>query len=400
MWAYGTSKALSETIARQNRQGADLSPSEGVERLEVPIPSLRAGEVLVKPVASALNYNSIWSSRGYPVTPFQLVHGHVSRNKRDDDHLADYCIFGSDAAGVICEVGPGVEGWQVGDEVILHCNVVDDNDPIAKIDSLKSETQSIWGYETNFGAFAEYCKVKSNQLIRRPASLSWEEAASFSLTLSTAFRMLISSNGAQLHAGETVLVWGGAGGLGVFAIQLAKAAGCKVVAIVSSESKRALCEQLGADFVVNRTTDGFNRLVDEQGKPNYIAWKKAKTFLARNGFATVDVVFEHVGRSTLGFSIYVCKRGGRIVTCAASSGFMCDIDLRYLWMQVKSLIGSHFASYEEAKEAAEWIGSGKVRPVVHSVNDFSQLGARMDEMSRNETFGKIVFRHAPAMSEE
>ena len=215
MWAYGLD---TETLSILSKKPLDeRKPSMGIKKLSVPIPDLMPGEVLVEVYASALNYNSIWSSLAHPVSPFQLINSHVKRNPCDKDHIQPFAIFGSDASGVIKKVGSSVTLWKEGDEVLIHCNVVDMNDPISHQDSMLSSTQSIWGYETNYGAFAEYTKVRSDQLIKKPDHVSWETAASFSLTLSTAYRMLISDNGANIKTGQTCLIWGGSGGLGSFA---------------------------------------------------------------------------------------------------------------------------------------------------------------------------------------
>lgn len=391
MWAYGINKesaVLAMKVPIQERV-----PSDHVIKLDVPIPEISEEEVLVKVKCSALNYNSIWSSLCHPISPFQLISGHVARNKHENSHLQDYAIFGSDAAGTIEKVGANVKNWKAGDDVIIHCNVVDTGDPIIQSDGMLSESQSIWGYETNFGSFAEFTKVKSSQLIKKPADISWQDAASFCLTLSTAYRMLISKNGAMIRPGETCLIWGAAGGLGLFAIQLAKLAGAKVIAVVSSDEKISLCESYGSDFVINRKEGFPSAFIDEDGNPDYLAWRKVSLKLKSIGAPAIDVVFEHIGKETLGLSTYLLKRGGRVVTCAATSGFLATIDLRFLWMQLKSIIGSHFANYDEANAAAKLIFERKVIPTLHSQNKISLLPKMMDQMYKGQTFGKIVFNH-------
>lgn len=391
MWAYGIYK---ETVKKavavplQNR-----NPSDSLVKLDVPVPEISSNEVLIKVNCSALNYNSIWSSLCHPISPFQLINQYVARNKYESSHLQDFAIFGSDASGTIEKVGNNVKNWKVGDNVIVHCNIVNSEDPIVQRDGMLSESQSIWGYETNYGAFAEYTKVKSTQLIKKPDHLEWEEAASFGLTLSTAYRMLISENGAKIRPGETCLIWGAAGGLGLFAIQLAKLAGAKVVAIVSSDEKIKICKNLGADFVINRKKDFPARFTDNNGAPDYLAWRKVGLKLKSIKCPEIDLVFEHVGRETLGLSTYLLKRGGRIVTCAATSGFQATIDLRFLWMQLKSIIGSHFANYDEANEAANLVFDKKIVPVVYSKTSIKELPKMMDKMYSGKTHGKIVFKH-------
>ena len=133
--------------------------------------------------------------------------------------------------------------------------------------------------------------------------------------------------------------------------------------------------------------------VNPDGSPNYLQWNKAKRLLQGSGIAAIDVVFEHVGRETLGLSIYLTRKGGKIVTCAASSGFLCTIDLRYLWMELKTLIGSHFANYAEASEALALVASGQIVPVIDFVNPIALLPEKLDDMFQGRVTGKIVFDH-------
>ncbi|MBL6679144.1 MAG: crotonyl-CoA carboxylase/reductase [Flavobacteriaceae bacterium] len=391
MWAYGIDK---ETVKKATSiPVSKRKPSDYLIKLDVPKPQISSNEVLVKVNSSALNYNSIWSTLCHPISPFQLINQYVARNKDESSHLQDFAIFGSDASGTIEEIGDNVKNWKVGDNVIIHCNIVNSEDPIIQRDGMLSESQSIWGYETNYGAFAEYTKVKSSQLIKKPEHLGWEESASFGLTLSTAYRMLISKNGAKIRSGETCLIWGAAGGLGLFAIQLAKLAGANVIAIVSSDEKVSICKKYGADFVINRKKDFPESFTDQDGNPDYLAWRKISLTLKKLNVPDIDVVFEHVGKETLGLSTYLLKRGGRVVICAATSGFLATIDLRFLWMQLKSIIGSHFANYDEANEAAKLVFENKITPVF-SKNHINSLPKMMDEMYNGKTHGKIVFNHS------
>ena len=391
MWAYGiTKKRIQEVIKIPFNQ---RMPSVGLEKLNVPKPKIKDDEVLVRVQASALNYNSIWSALCHPLTPNQLISSFIHKNPGQIDHLREHYIFGSDAAGEIVDIGRNVQNWKIGDEVIVHCNIVDEFDSAIQDDGMLSLSQSIWGYETNFGAFAEYTKVRRSQLIKKPKNLDWASAASFCLTLSTVYRMLISKNGARIKVGDTCMIWGGAGGLGSFAIQVAKLSGAKVVAIVSSDKKKKICYDLGADIVFNRKKEFPNKIINEKGEPNYIAWKKIRTLLSKNSIDSINVVFEHVGRETLGLSTYLADRGGKVIICAATTGYLCTLDLRFLWMQLKTIIGSHFANYNEASFASELIFSGKVNPLIHSINDIQKLPKMIDKMYLGKTYGKIVFNH-------
>ena len=363
-------------------------PSQCGRYIEVEIPEINEDEVLVKVVSSGLNYNSLWSVLCRPVDPFSLINGHVRRNPCAKDHLQDYAIIGSDAAGYIVQVGKNVKKWQEGDEVIIHCNVVDQQHKIYDGDDMTSISQSIWGYETNFGAFAEYTKVKASQLIARPESMSWDDAGAFCLTLSTAYRMLYSQFGADLKEGETCLIWGAAGGLGSYAIQLVRNKGGIPICVVSNKEKFDFCKTMGCEYVYDRSQldKGF---VDSQGFPDYLAWRYFKRKLKKLGCPDIDVVFEHVGRDTLALSIYLLRKGGRVVTCAATSGHQCVIDLRYLWMEVKKLIGSHFANYREAREATSLLELKSIQSSRFRQFAFSEIPEAMDCMFTGKIIGNI-----------
>jgi crotonyl-CoA reductase len=391
MWAYGINK---EKLLEINKIPLEQrKPSNGVMLLDIAIPKIKDDEVLIEVKSSALNYNSIWSSLAFPISPFQLINQHIARNKRDADHEQDYAIFGSDASGVIVEVGKNVSKWKEGDEVIVHCNVIDTEEEIAQSDGMLAKSQSIWGYETNFGAFAQYCKVKSSQLIMKPKNLDWHIAGSYCLTLSTAYRMLISPNGARLMTGQNCLIWGASGGLGNFAIQLTNLISANPIAVVSSVEKEEICKNLGASIVINRAKNDFGDFLMANGEPNYLAWRKFKQALEKQNVKELDVVFEHVGRETLGLSLFLLSRGGKVVTCGASSGYNATLDLRYLWMSLKRIIGSHFANYDEAKKASQLVFDGKINPLIHSVNPMNKLPEMMDAMHQGSSYGKIVFSH-------
>ncbi len=231
---------LPETMAawviRQEREGQPMDAFQ-LEQIEVPEPG--PFEVLVRVMAAGVNYNNVWAALGKPVSVF--------RSHPDEDHH----IGGSDGAGVVWKVGAGVTRWKPGDEVVLHCNQASYEDPeVHGLDPLAAPSQKIWGYETSWGSFAQFTKVQEQQLLHKPANLTWEEAASYGLTYFTAYRMLIDQ--CDLQAGHKVLIWGAAGGLGVFAIQLCKLAGAQCVGVVSSDEKGELCMQLGATGYINR----------------------------------------------------------------------------------------------------------------------------------------------------
>jgi len=374
---------------KKNHQIGSKTLGESGSWINFSLPRLQHDEAVIEIRAAAINSNSLWSLKRKPADPFSLVASMVKQNPGREEHLQDYQIIGSDASGVIVEVGSSVKDWKVGDEVVIHCNVVDGNDPVAQRDELLSKSQAIWGYETNFGAFATHSIVKAKQLHRRPTHLSWEDSSCYMLTLSTAYRMLLSPNGAQIQPGETCLIWGAAGGLGLFAIQLAKLAGAIPIAVVSSEERSEICREFGAEHFLFRN-ELKNSMLTDSGTPNPIAWREIRNLLTKQGLEAPDVVFEHVGKETLAASIYLAQRGGRIVTCAASSGYESVIDLRYLWMQVKRIIGSHISNSAEAADANELVLDRKIRTTVTATAPFSEISGVIDQLNEGHIMGKAV----------
>src|SRR4051794_3736005 len=222
-------------VIREDRFG---EPIDAIQLEEIEVPEPEAFEVVVRVMAAGVNFNNVWAALGQPVSVFRY-------------HPEDHHIGGSDASGVVWKVGPGVTRWQPGDEVVMHCNQASYEDPeVHGLDPLAAPSQRIWAYETTWGSFAQFCKVQAQQLLPKPKNLSWEEAASYGLTYFTAYRMLLDQ--AELQAGHKVLIWGAAGGLGVFAVQLCKAAGAECVGVVSSAEKGELVERLGATGYIDR----------------------------------------------------------------------------------------------------------------------------------------------------
>ena len=216
-------------VIREERFG---EPLDAFQLEEMPVPEPGAFEVIVRVMAAGVNFNNVWAALGKPVSVF--------RYRQEDHHIG-----GSDASGIVWKVGEGVTRWKPGDEVVVHCNQASYEDvEVHGLDPLAAPSQQIWGYETTWGSFAQFCKVQAQQLLPKPAHLSWEEAASYGLTFFTAYRMLIDQ--VELQSGHRVLVWGAAGGLGVFATQLCRLAGADCVGVVSSAAKGELCRPLGA----------------------------------------------------------------------------------------------------------------------------------------------------------
>ena len=248
--------------------------------------------------------------------------------------------------------------------------------------------QRIWGFETNFGGLAELAVVKANQLMPKPSHLTWEEAAVNALCNSTSYRMLVSAHGADMKQGDVVLVWGASGGIGGYAVQYVMNGGGIPVGVVSSPEKAALLHELGVEAVIDRKADGYRFWSDEHTQDEG-EWrrfgKRIRTFVGEDP----DIVFEHPGRQTMGASIFVCKRGGTVVTCAATSGYMVEFDNRHFWMKLKRLIASHFANYQEAWNANRLISMGRIQPLLSAVHPLDDVGEAARTIHRNEHEGKI-----------
>ena len=366
----------------------DKDPRRTIHVGEVPTPELAPDEALVAVMASSINFNTVWSSLFEPVSTF----GPMARLARESEwarrHDRDHQVIGSDAAGVVVRVGSAVRTWKPGDRVTVHCNHVDDQDPSAHDDSMRASNQRIWGYETNFGGLADLALVKANQLMPKPAHLTWEEAAVNALCNSTSYRMLVSRNGAQMKQGDVVLVWGATGGIGAYGIQYVLNGGGIPVGVVSSPDKARILRDMGCEAVIDRRAGGY-RFWTEDGRHDEKEWRRFGSDIRDLVGEDPDIVFEHPGRSTFGASMYVVKRGGTVVTCAATSGFMLEFDNRHFWMRLKRLVGSHFANYREAWEANRLIAKGMIHPVISRSYPLAETGTAALEVYRNQHEGKL-----------
>ncbi|HEX2235828.1 MAG TPA: crotonyl-CoA carboxylase/reductase [Actinomycetota bacterium] len=371
----------------EGMETADKDPRKALHVDEVPLPPLGPNECLVAVMASAINYNTLWSSIFEPVSTFAFL----ERLGRESDlgarHDLDVHILGSDAAGVVLRTGPGVTRWRPGDRVTVHCNYVDMEAPQGHDDSMLDPHQRIWGYESNFGGLAEIAMVKANQLMPKPAHLTWEEAACLGLVSSTAYRMLVSPNGACMRQGDVVLIWGATGGLGGFACQYVLNGGGVPVGVVSSPEKADILRAVGVEHIVDRKAEGYTFWRNGEQDPR--EWKRFGARIRELAGSDPDIVFEHPGRETFGASVFVAKRGGKIVTCASTSGYMHTYDNRYLWMHLKTIIGSHFANYREAYEANRLACLGRIHPILSRTYPLAEVGAATYEVHRNLHRGKV-----------
>jgi crotonyl-CoA reductase len=370
-------------------------PRQSLHVGEVPTPELAPDEVYLAVMASSINFNTVWSSIFEPISTF----GPMARLARESSwakrHDQPFQVVGSDASGVVLKVGGAVRNWTPGDRVTVHCNHVDDQDPTAHDDSMMASNQRIWGYETNFGGLADLAVVKANQLMPKPAHLTWEEAAVNALCNSTSYRMLVSRNGAQMKQGDVVLIWGATGGIGAYATQYVLNGGGIPVCVVSSPDKAEILRSMGVEHVIDRASAGYQFWKPSpDGAPSHThdesEWRRLGKDIRELCGEDPDIVFEHPGRSTFGASMYVVKRGGTVVTCAATSGFMMEFDNRHFWMRLKRLVGSHFANYKEAWEANRLISKGMIHPVMSQVFPLVETGEAAFQVHHNMHEGKIA----------
>jgi crotonyl-CoA reductase len=366
----------------------DKDPRKSLHVQEVATPELGPGEAIVVVMASAINYNTVWTSIFEPVSTFGFLKRYAKSSSLAAKHDLPYHVVGSDLAGVVLRVGPGVTKWKPGDEVVAHCLSVELEDPQGHDDTMMDPQQRIWGFETNFGGLAELALVKSNQLMPKPGHLTWEEAAAPGLVNSTAYRQLVSHHGAAMKQGDTVLIWGASGGLGGYATQYALNGGATPVCVVSSPEKAAICRSMGADLIIDRTAEGYEFWKDGVQQPP--EWKRLGARIRElTGGDDPDIVFEHPGRETFGASVYVTKRGGTIVTCASTSGYWHEYDNRYLWMTLKRIVGSHFANYRESWEANRLIARGAIHPTLSKAYPLDEVGQAAADVHRNLHQGKV-----------
>ena len=366
----------------------DKDPRKSLHVGDVEVPALAPDEAYVAVMASSINFNTVWTSIFEPLSTFGFLDRLGRESIWGQRHAIDQHVVGSDAAGVVLRVGSLVRNWKIGDVVTVHCNYVDDQDPSAHDDSMMASNQRIWGFETNFGGLADLCVVKANQLMPKAAHLSWEEAAVNALCNSTSYRMLVSHNGKPVTQGDKVLVWGASGGIGSFAVQYVLNAGAIPIGVVSNSKKAAMLRELGCEHVIDRAEKDYKFWSDEHTQ-NESEWRRLGKDIRSLVGDDPDIVFEHPGRSTMGASVFVTKRAGTIVTCAATSGYMIEYDNRHLWMKLKTIKGSHFSNYREAWAANQQIVAGKVVPPLSAVFALEHTADATYEMHHNRHEGKI-----------
>ncbi|MGK5546427.1 crotonyl-CoA carboxylase/reductase [Streptomyces sp. URMC 127] len=365
------------SVIRQNRFG---EPKQAFRTEVVDTPVAGRGQVLVYVMAAGINYNNVWSSLGRPVDVIGM--------RQRQGETEDFHIGGSEASGVVWAVGEGVRNVKVGDHVLVTSGQWDETAADIRMgaDPLVSESTKAWGYETNYGSFAQFCRVEEYQCHPKPADLSWEKSAAFLLTGPTAYRQLFGWQGNTVRPGDPVLIWGGAGGLGSMAIQLVRLAGGIPIAVVSDEDRAAYCRALGAEGTVNRRDfDHWGRLPDTGDAEASARFLRGARGVGKKIWEILGerksprIVLEHSGQDTLPTSMYLCDNAGMVVICGGTSGYNGDVDLRHLWMRSKRLQGSHYANARECREVINLVGAGMLDPCLSACEGFEDIG-RMHQM--------------------
>jgi NADPH:quinone reductase-like Zn-dependent oxidoreductase len=321
---------------------------------ERPRPTPGGGEVLVRLRAASLNHLDLFVLRGLAAIPVELPH-----------------IGGADGAGTVAELGEGVTGWRIGDQVVLNPGLWCGR---CEFCAGGEESQCVkFGLvgEHVDGTFAEYVKIPASSLAPKPTGLSWPEAAAFGLTFLTAWRMLMTR--ARLVAGESVLVHGIGGGVALAALLIAKRVGATVFVTSASEAKLARAKELGADHTLNYTSCDVGREV--------------RGLTGKRG---VDVVVESVGAATWSASLRSASKGGRIVTCGATTGPNPSEEVRLIFWNQLSILGSTMGSRADWRAMVDALEEWQVRPVVDSVLPLERGREAYERMASAGQFGKIV----------
>jgi len=358
-------------VIRRERFG---EPTRAFQIEVVPTPPLGDDDVLIYVMASGINYNCVWAALGIPIDVISI---RQAQGEQEDFHIG-----GSEASGIVYAVGRNVRNVRVGDAVVAHGGDWNGTDDLSSVggDSVLSPSFRAWGYESNWGAFGQFARARAHQCLPKPPQLSWAEAACYQVSGPTAYRMLLGWPPHTLRQGDVALIWGGAGGLGSMAIQLARAVGARPVAVVSSAEKDAYCRSIGAVGCVDRTRfDHWGPLPDWDDEPAYERWLRGARAFGKAIWEAVgeranpQIVLEHTGQDTMPTSLFVCSSGGMVVTCGATSGYNGTLDLRYLWTRQKRLQGSHYADHQQAEQVNRMVVEGLVKPTLSQTFAFQDL---------------------------
>lgn len=317
---------------------------------DIPIPEPGHGQIQIHLKLAALNHLDIWVRNGIPGVRLPIIPG-------------------CDGAGTVSKIGDGVKNFSRGDDVLInpliYCN---------KCSYCKSDKENfcdhfgIFGETTN-GTCCEYIVLEEHQVYPKPENISFQQAAAFPLVAQTAYQMLVKR--AHIRKGETVLVWGAGSGVGHMAVQIAKYYGCTVVATAGSAEKCQFAQELGADFVINHQTENV--------------LSKVKEFCGN-----VEVVFEHVGEATWDISMKLLKKGGRVVTCGATTGANAKINLRHLFYKQQSVLGSTMGDADTFRQVLKLVANGTLQPRIDKSFALENIAQAYEYLEKSEQFGKVI----------
>lgn len=310
-----------------------------IKEMEDPVP--RAGEVVVSLKVAGLNRRDLYIPNRMGVVNEAL-------------------IIGSDGAGTISAVGEGVTTWRVGDEVIINPSLRWDKNSDAP-----PEGFDILGMPDH-GTIAEKIVINAEQVEKKPAYLTWEEAGVLALAGLTGYRALVTKG--NIQKGQTVFIPGAGSGVATYIIQFAKALGARVIVTSRSEEKRISALNIGADVAIDTNSDWETELASE----------------------TIDLVIDSVGRATFNRSLQVLKQGGRIVVFGATTEDTVDFNLREFFYGQYQLFGSTMGSREELKELLALMEKQQIHPVVGHTYRLDDIQEAFDLLEVNKQFGKIA----------
>ncbi|HKU33119.1 MAG TPA: zinc-binding dehydrogenase [Candidatus Nitrosotalea sp.] len=347
----------------------EYAPNDDYARIlkikEIPDPKPKPNEVVFKVKFAGLNHDDIWGMRGKPI---QIPMPHVS---------------GTDAAGEVIAVGDDVSTVKVGDRVVSHgnlsCRIC-----MACTDGREYDCRSrkIWGFQTGplWGGYCEYAHLPEVNVVKIPENVSYEEAAAASMVMVTSWHMLVGR--AKIKPGQTVLIMGGASGMGIFGIQIAKLYGCDVIA-TASPNKLESCLKLGADFVVDHRKEDWDKQVFAITKD--MAKKK-------NTKPGIDIVYEHIGGSHWNKELALLKYGATIVTTGATTGYEVQTDLRHIFFKGINVLGSTQGTRSELIDGLYWLSQGKLKSIVDSIYTFETAVEAHTKMLKGDFVGKILMK--------
>ena len=332
-------------------------PRKVVKIEDIDAPKPESSEVLVKVEAASYNYNDLWGIWGKPI---KIPMPHIS---------------GSDAAGTVVEIGENVTAnIKIGDRVVAHpnltCRVCYECTSGREYDCL---SRKVWGFQTGplWGGYAQYTHLPAVNVVKLRDNVSFNDASAISMVGMTAWHMLVTR--ANIRPGQTVVIMGGGSGMGIAGIQIAKLFNCLVIATAGNKEKMDKCLQLGADFAVNHRESDW--------------YRKVRQITNKQG---VDVIFEHIGKTTFPQELSLLKMGGTLVTTGATTGYDSTIDLRYLFFKGINLLGATQGTKAGLEEVIKWVSEGKIRPVIDTILPFSNMVEGHVKMADSQLFGKIL----------